>query len=127
MIKQDYSKPRYRISSQQQHEKYMGLARDALSSGDRVGAENYFQHAEHFVHVMNEQINEKGSIPIKPIESIKPTSIHQTQSAQPERIKREVNHEPKPTYSTRPIGDTPIPRVRPIPKPSVSDPLPRPI
>lgn len=29
-------------------EKYMQLARDALSSGDNVAAENYFQHAEHY-------------------------------------------------------------------------------
>ena len=29
-------------------EKYQALARDALASGDRVAAENYFQHAEHY-------------------------------------------------------------------------------
>lgn len=30
------------------HEKYMSLARDAQSSGDRVKAENFLQHAEHY-------------------------------------------------------------------------------
>jgi hypothetical protein len=30
------------------HEKYLALARDAHSSGDRVSAENYLQHAEHY-------------------------------------------------------------------------------
>ncbi len=29
-------------------EKYMTLAKDAMSSGDRVLAENYLQHAEHY-------------------------------------------------------------------------------
>jgi hypothetical protein len=29
-------------------EKYMSLAREALSSGDLVLAENYLQHAEHY-------------------------------------------------------------------------------
>ena len=29
-------------------EKYTQLARDASSSGDRVMAENYLQHAEHY-------------------------------------------------------------------------------
>jgi len=33
-------------------EKYMTLARDALSSGDSVAAENYFQHAEHYNRII---------------------------------------------------------------------------
>ena len=33
-------------------EKYLSLARDALSSGDRVSAENYFQHAEHYMRLI---------------------------------------------------------------------------
>jgi len=37
------------------HEKYMQLARDASSSGDRVMAENYYQHADHFFRVVAEQ------------------------------------------------------------------------
>jgi hypothetical protein len=41
----------------QVHEKYLGLAKDALSSGDRVLAENYLQHAEHYYRII-EAINE---------------------------------------------------------------------
>ena len=37
----------------QVYDKYQGLARDATSSGDRVAAENYFQHAEHYFRIMN--------------------------------------------------------------------------
>ena len=33
-------------------EKYMTLARDALSSGDTVSAENYLQHAEHYNRIV---------------------------------------------------------------------------
>src|SRR5262249_39952148 len=33
-------------------EKYVQLARDAQSSGDRVAAENYFQHAEHYYRIV---------------------------------------------------------------------------
>lgn len=33
-------------------EKYQALARDALSAGDRIGAENFFQHAEHYHRVV---------------------------------------------------------------------------
>lgn len=33
-------------------EKYIQLARDAQSSGDPIGAENYFQHAEHYYRLI---------------------------------------------------------------------------
>lgn len=33
-------------------EKYMTLGRDAQTSGDRVAAENYFQHAEHYYRII---------------------------------------------------------------------------
>ena len=33
-------------------EKYMTLARDAQSSGDSVAAENYLQHAEHYIRIV---------------------------------------------------------------------------
>ncbi len=32
-------------------EKYQALARDALASGDRIAAENYLQHAEHYYRI----------------------------------------------------------------------------
>jgi len=41
-----------RGSAQQIAEKYMQLARDAQSSGDRVMAENYLQHAEHYNRII---------------------------------------------------------------------------
>lgn len=34
------------------YEKYQQLARDAQSAGDRVAAENYLQHAEHYYRLM---------------------------------------------------------------------------
>ena len=41
-----------RGSAQQIAEKYAALARDAMSSGDRVMAENYLQHAEHYNRII---------------------------------------------------------------------------
>jgi hypothetical protein len=35
-------------------EKYVALARDAQAAGDRIAAENYFQHAEHYFRLINE-------------------------------------------------------------------------
>jgi hypothetical protein len=41
-----------RGSAQQIAEKYANLARDAQSAGDRVMAENYLQHAEHYNRII---------------------------------------------------------------------------
>ena len=40
-------------------EKYNNLAREALSSGDKILSENYFQHADHFMRILNEQAIQK--------------------------------------------------------------------
>ena len=42
-------------------EKYNNLAREALSSGDKILSENYFQHADHFTRIQNEQESLKKS------------------------------------------------------------------
>jgi len=34
------------------YEKYLQLARDSNASGDRVMAENYLQHAEHYFRIL---------------------------------------------------------------------------
>jgi Domain of unknown function (DUF4167) len=44
---------RIRGTSQQLFEKYLQLGRDATSGGDRVTAEAYFQHAEHYFRILN--------------------------------------------------------------------------
>ncbi len=51
----DSSGPDLRIrgTSQQLFEKYLQLGRDATSSADRVMAESYFQHAEHYFRILN--------------------------------------------------------------------------
>jgi len=35
------------------YEKYQALARDAHASGDRIGAESYLQHAEHYFRLLS--------------------------------------------------------------------------
>ena len=42
-------------------EKYYDLAREALSNGDKILSENYFQHADHFMRILAEQENFKLS------------------------------------------------------------------
>ena len=40
-------------------EKYNNLAREALSTGDKILSENYFQHADHFTRIFNDQDAQK--------------------------------------------------------------------
>jgi hypothetical protein len=51
----DSTGPEIKIRGSASHvyEKYLQLARDANSSGDRVLAENYLQHAEHYFRIMS--------------------------------------------------------------------------
>ena len=48
-------------------EKYNNLAREALSSGDKILSENYLQHADHFSRILsmqeiNKNQNEKDNV-----------------------------------------------------------------
>jgi hypothetical protein len=36
-------------------ERYLAMAREAQTGGDRVAAENLYQHAEHYFRIMNAQ------------------------------------------------------------------------
>ena len=56
-------------------EKYNDLAREALASEDKILSENYFQHADHFTRVQNEQesirlarVNSSPALTPKPVE-----------------------------------------------------------
>lgn len=44
-----------RGSAQQVLDKYLAMARDATSAGDRIAAEGFFQHAEHYYRVLNDR------------------------------------------------------------------------
>ncbi len=66
----DSSGPDLRIrgTSQQLFEKYLQLGRDATGSGDRVMAESYFQHAEHYFRIlnaMNQAAQQNGQQPVQ--------------------------------------------------------------
>lgn len=51
----DSSGPNIKIrgNAYQVFERYVALAREAASAGDRIAAENYYQHAEHYFRIMN--------------------------------------------------------------------------
>ncbi len=73
-------------------EKYNGLAKEALSSGDKILSESYFQHADHFLRVVENQISiQKNSDNKIIIKDEKNSSSQQPQisdSQQPENIEK---------------------------------------
>ena len=82
-------------------EKYNNLAREALSGGDKILSENYFQHADHFTRVLNEKGIKKSQNVIE--KDINVTSnltnnsekkdevISQTSDNNSDKIQSEVN------------------------------------
>src|SRR3546814_7755154 len=74
-------------------ERYCQLARDANASGDRVAAENYLQHAEHYYRIMLAQ----GVTPMQRAASQQQQSGQQPQqqqqtSQQPPQQQRTEEH-----------------------------------
>ena len=43
-------------------EKYNNLAREALSNGDKILSESYFQHSDHFIRIQNEKEKNQENI-----------------------------------------------------------------
>ena len=39
-------------NAQKSYDSYLALAREAASRGDPIGAENFYQHAEHFLRLL---------------------------------------------------------------------------
>ena len=74
-------------------EKYNALAKEALSSGDRILSENYFQHAEHFSRIIDGKNQNRVQISSTPKESsnnlVKNTNPGQEQEKQEQEKEKE--------------------------------------
>ena len=75
-------------------EKYNDLAREALANEDKILSENYFQHADHFTRVQNEQesnriakINSSPAATINPIQ----TRNEVTKPIKTEEVKKDIS------------------------------------
>jgi len=89
-------------------EKYNDLAREALASEDKILSENYFQHADHFTRVQNEQ----ESIKMARVNSSSTSTINSSPTAIVKPVKTEeikeaiVEPEVKKTVKTVKIVKT---------------------
>jgi len=76
-------------------EKYNNLAREALSSGDKILSENYFQHADHFTRVLKEKEIQKKTF-YKDNNSVKSDDLN-------ENKEKDIE---SPTEKKDDLGDT---------------------
>ncbi len=84
-----------RGAAQHVYEKYQQLARDAHTAGDRVTAENFLQHAEHYFRVM------RAMQPLRPVSEI----IGRDQFASGYDIDFEDESGPPPIAEGEPNGE----------------------
>jgi len=62
----DQTRNRFRPSQSAERlfEKYNTLAKEALSSGDRTLSENYFQHADHFMRIIEDKNRNQNRVQV---------------------------------------------------------------
>jgi len=102
---------RIRGTSQQLFEKYLQLGRDATSSGDRVLAESYFQHAEHYFRIlgaMNAAQQQQGGAPQQAHAGQGQGNARRGQEQEQDQDQEEGEESPPG------VGDQPSPREIPI-------------
>ncbi len=77
---------RVRGTAQQLFEKYLQLGRDSSSVGDRVMAESYFQHAEHYFRILNaiNQASQPGQPHYQPGQPQQPQANHYNGNRRPQ-------------------------------------------
>ena len=63
------------LSPEKLFEKYSSLAKEAMSSGDKTLSENYFQHADHFMRIIEDRNRNRNHSKVnvidKPVEDNK--------------------------------------------------------
>ena len=78
-------------SAEKLFEKYNTLAKEALTSGDKTLSENYFQHADHFVRIIeNKNINQKQNrVQVDDKHSAENSGVNQDKTIEEKEEKKE--------------------------------------
>lgn len=66
---------RTHVNYREMHQKYMTLAREAISAGNLIEAEQYYQHAEHYYRQVTEQITNQPVIQSAPAAQLSPQQV----------------------------------------------------
>jgi uncharacterized protein DUF4167 len=90
-----------RGTPQQIIDKYQGLYHDAQRSGDRVSAENFQQHAEHYARMLGDAMREQN-------ERREAHEARQQQSQQNQPQTQRPQHSAQPQPQSQPGMDDPI-------------------
>tara|TARA_B100000029_G_scaffold181638_1_gene179294 strand:- start:1291 stop:1677 length:387 start_codon:yes stop_codon:yes gene_type:complete len=77
---------RHTQSAERLFEKYTALAKEAMSSGDKTLGENYLQHADHFMRILEDKNKNKDQ---NKIEAANKSSIDQKPLLEDSNIKQE--------------------------------------
>jgi hypothetical protein len=96
-----------RGNAYQVFERYVALAREAATSGDRIAAENLYQHAEHYFRIMN--ANGEGGQQGAP----RPTTPADFEASGSEAEGRESNEASVQPSPPMPASDDPPPGTEP--------------
>ena len=113
----DSSGPSVKIrgNAYQVFERYIAMAREAASAGDRIAAENLYQHAEHYYRIMqvNGGYDNQGQRPMTPADNEmaggdemdghgQPQMQGQPQQHLPQQHQPQHQHQPMPQQPMQP-------------------------
>lgn len=101
-----------RGTANQIFDKYLALARDATAAGDRIAAEAYYQHAEHYYRMFNGTIdgpriqgprsNDPSTPPPFDNQGNNPQQQPQPQNAQSDNRPEDFASQPQPPHPDQP-------------------------
>jgi len=95
-----------RGNAYQVFERYIALAREAASAGDRNAAENFYQHAEHYFRIMNADGQGQANQMVPP----RPTTSADTEMPQPDPVEAEpAQSQPQPLVAPSESDQQPPP------------------
>ncbi len=99
---------RVRGNARQVYEKYLTLARDAQSAGDRIAAEAYYQHAEHYFRILSDTTDPQRPDSQRSDRRQDPRNDSRTAAAAESAPAPHVNGEAEETAAEALLTDQPV-------------------
>ena len=108
----DSSGPSVKIrgNAYQVFERYIAMAREAASAGDRIAAENLYQHAEHYYRIMqvNGGYDNQGQRPMTPADNEMAGGDEMDGHGQPQMQGQPQQHQPQQQHPHQPMPQQPM-------------------